>query len=71
MQSVSITTIAVSSDLAHGEVYSIQNYAIKFVIDLHEASRWFSPGTPVYFTYKTDCHDITEILLKLALNTIT
>jgi hypothetical protein len=26
---------------------------------------------PVSSTYKTDCHDITEILLKVALNTIT
>jgi hypothetical protein len=32
--------------------------------------RWFSPGTPVSSTNKTDRHDITEILLKLALNTI-
>jgi hypothetical protein len=32
--------------------------------------RWFSPGTPVYSTNKTDHHDITEILLKVALNTI-
>jgi hypothetical protein len=32
--------------------------------------RWFSPGPPVSSTNKTDCHDITEILLKLALNTI-
>jgi hypothetical protein len=31
---------------------------------------WFSPGTPVPSTNKTDCHDITEILLKVALNTI-
>jgi hypothetical protein len=31
---------------------------------------WFSPGTPVSFTNKTDRHDITEILLKVALNTI-
>jgi hypothetical protein len=31
---------------------------------------WFSPGTPVSFTNKSDCHDITEILLKVALNTI-
>ena len=30
-----------------------------------------SPGTPVSSTYKTDCHDINEILLKVALNTIT
>ena len=35
------------------------------------AGRWFSPGTPVSFTNKTDHHDITEILLKVALNTIT
>ena len=27
----------------------------------------FSTGTPVSFTNKTDCHDITEILLKVAL----
>jgi len=31
---------------------------------------WFCPGTPVYSTNKTDCHDIAEILLKVALNTI-
>jgi hypothetical protein len=28
-------------------------------------------GTPTSSTNKTDCHDITEILLKVALNTIT
>jgi hypothetical protein len=33
--------------------------------------QWFSPGTPVSYTNKTDCHDITEILLKVVLNTIT
>ena len=32
--------------------------------------RWFSPGPPVSFTNKTDRHDITEILLKVMLNTI-
>ena len=32
--------------------------------------RWFSPGTPVSSTNKTDCHDIIEILLKVALDTI-
>ena len=31
---------------------------------------WFSPGLPVSFINKTDCHDIAEILLKVALNTI-
>jgi len=33
--------------------------------------RCFSPGTPVSSTNKTDHQDITEILLKVALNTIT
>ena len=32
--------------------------------------RWFSSGTPVSSTNKNDCHDITEILLKVALNII-
>jgi hypothetical protein len=32
--------------------------------------QWFSLGTPVSSTNKTDRHDITEILLKVALNTI-
>ena len=32
--------------------------------------RWFSLGPPVAFINKTDCHDITEILLKKALSII-
>jgi hypothetical protein len=32
--------------------------------------RWFSPGTPVSSTNNTDRHDITEIVLKVTLNTI-
>ena len=32
--------------------------------------RWFSPGTPVSSTNKTDRHDINEIVYKVALNTI-
>jgi len=35
------------------------------------AGRWFSPCTLVSSTNKSDRHDITEILLKVALNTIT
>jgi len=31
--------------------------------------RWFSPCTPASSTIKTGRHDITEILLKVALNT--
>ena len=34
------------------------------------AGQCFSPGTLVSSTNKTDCHNITEILLKVALNTI-
>jgi hypothetical protein len=33
--------------------------------------QWFSPGTPISSTNKADHHDITEILLKVALKTIT
>ena len=33
--------------------------------------RWFSTGTAISPTNKTDRHDIAEILLKVALNTIT
>jgi hypothetical protein len=35
------------------------------------AGRWFSLGTPASTTNKTDCHEIAEILLKVALNTLT
>ena len=34
------------------------------------AGQWFSLGTPVSLTNKTDHHDITEILMKVALSTI-
>jgi hypothetical protein len=29
---------------------------------------WFSPGIPVSSTNKTERHDITEVLLKVAFN---
>jgi hypothetical protein len=61
IQSVSITTKVVSSIPAHGEGYSIQQYVI---------GQWFSLGTPVSSTDKTDHHDITELLLKEVLNII-
>jgi hypothetical protein len=35
------------------------------------AGWWFSLGTPVSYTNKTDRHVIAEILLKVVLNTIT
>jgi len=49
-------TEVVSLNPVHGEVIKV--------------CQWFSTGTPVSFTNKTDSHDITEILLKEALNTI-
>jgi hypothetical protein len=36
-----------------------------------EAGCWFSPGSPVSSTNKTDLHDIAEIFLNVALNTLT
>ena len=36
MRSVSFTTQVVSSNLAHGEVYLIQIYVIKFISDLRQ-----------------------------------
>jgi hypothetical protein len=40
------------------------------VYQLLAHGRWFSPGTPVSSTNKTDRCEITEILLKVVLNTI-
>ena len=37
------------------------------VYQLLAHGRWFSPGTPASSTTKTGCHDIAEILLKVAL----
>ena len=42
---------------------------IKFVSDLQQFGGFLHAGTPVS-TNKTDFPDITEILLKVALNTI-
>jgi hypothetical protein len=40
------------------------------VCQWHTTGLWFSPGTPVSSTNKTDRYDITEILLKVVLNAI-
>jgi hypothetical protein len=40
------------------------------VYQLLAHGRWFSPGTLASSTTKTGHHDIAEILLKVALNTI-
>ena len=55
-------------NLAHGEVYSIQHYVIKFVSDLRQVSGFlqvFEFPSPIKLT-----QNITEILLKVVLNTI-
>jgi hypothetical protein len=44
--------------------------AMVFICPLLAAGRWFSPGTPGSSTNKTDHHNTTEMLLKMALNTI-
>jgi hypothetical protein len=44
---------------------------IQYNIQWIASGLWFSPGIPVSSTDKTDGNDITEILLKVVLNTIT
>jgi hypothetical protein len=66
MQSVPITTNVVGSNPSHDEVYSIQHYVIKFVSDL----RLIGGFLQVLRFPPPDHHDIAEILLKVALNTI-
>ena len=62
-----ITTKVVTLNPAHGKVYSIQHYVKNFVSDLRYIGGfllvlWLPP--PIKLT-------ATEILLKVALNTIT
>jgi hypothetical protein len=47
----------------------IAKFILAFSSDLQQV-RGFPSGTPVSSTNKTDCHDIAEILLKVALKTI-
>ena len=61
MQSVHITTNVVTSNPAQARCTRSS------LCDI----RWISPHIPVSSTNKTDLHDIAEILLKVALNTLT
>jgi hypothetical protein len=68
MRTVPITSNVASSNLVHGEVYSIEYYVIKFVRDLRQVDGFlwvlrFPP--PIKLTAI-----IAEILLKVALTTI-
>ena len=66
-KSVPITTNIVSSNPAHGKVYLIQHYVIQFVSDLRQVCGflWALRFPP---PMKLTAYNITEILLKVALN---
>ena len=66
MQSVSITTKVVSSWRCVLDAALCDK-----LCQCLAASRWFSPCPPVSSTNKTDRHDVAEISLKVALNTLT
>jgi hypothetical protein len=51
------------------EVYSIQHYVINLSVTCDRSMVFF--GYSCFPTNKTGCHDITEILLKVTLSTIT
>ena len=69
VQSVLITTKVVSLNPAHGESYLTQLYVIKFVSDLQQLCDFFWDSSLLH-QKNSDRHNITEILLKVALNTI-
>jgi hypothetical protein len=61
-------------------LFHVSSTSSKYYFDIHvrntkvcqwlATSRWFSPCPPVSSINKTDRHDITEIVLKVALNTV-
>ena len=53
---------------SHSDDTTLCNKVCQWLTTGHD--QWFSPGTRVSSTNKTDRHDITEILLKVASNTI-
>ena len=69
VESVPITTNIVSFNPAQARGTRYNNMRYKAYQSL-AAGRWFSPCVPVSSTNETVRHDITEISLKVALNTI-
>ena len=64
VQSVLIITKVVSSNPAHGEVYSVQYYVIKFAKDLQQVGGFlrvlrFPPSI------KQSCHNMDTLCLKV------
>jgi hypothetical protein len=69
MHSVPISTEVVSSNPTRRGV--LDTTLCDKICRWLAAGQWFSQGTPVSSINKTDRHNITEILLKVALSTIT
>jgi hypothetical protein len=69
MHSMSITTYVVSSSPDHDKVYSIQHYVIKVISDLRQVGGFLRVLRFLY--QQTNCYYITDILLKVVLNSIT
>ena len=69
-QIVPITTKVVSSNPTPGDG-ELDTTLCDKVCQWLAAGCWFSPGTSVSSTNKTDHHNIAEILLKVSLNTIS
>ena len=69
VQSVPMTTKVRSSNPVHGKVIFDTTLCDK-VCQWLATGLWFSLCTPVSSTNKTDCRNITEILLKVALHAI-
>jgi hypothetical protein len=78
VRSLDLTAHTSISPIRRGFAPSFVNYkkgctrlaaASDKVYQLLAQGRWFSPGTPASSTTKTGCHDIAEILFKVALNT--
>jgi hypothetical protein len=69
-RSYRIPKVKIKRELQISEITQMYllHYVIKFV--RLAAGPWFSPGTTVSSINKTDCHDITEILLKVTLSII-
>jgi len=74
-----LTTRTSLSSIRRGVAPGFVNYKKKSTLDSQPQviklpvacpyGRWFSPGIPASPTTKTGRHDITDILLKMALNT--
>ena len=78
VRSLDLTAYTSLSPIQHGFVPRFVNYkngctrlaaASDKVYQSLAQGRWFSPVTPTSSNTKTGCHDIAEILVKVALNT--